>query len=108
MRKAWVLMDLQKFPEAKSTMLELVLLECLATFIPEDKASYHFSLANIMGNLKDQAALEKEMKIAIGIYKSQNQSEKIDQCYNNMLDYARMNGWKSFQQKVMNELVNGH
>ncbi len=105
-RKAYVLMDMHKYSEAKNTMLHPVAVECLSNFTREDKAMYHFSLANIMGHLKDQAALEKEMMQAIEIYKSLKQGKMLQQCYSNMLTFARVYGWKSFEQKILKEAQN--
>lgn len=65
MRRAWVLMDLERYAEAREA-LDAPLMRALVTqFTPADLFEYHYSLGNVLGNLGAIAPMDQAFTVAL-------------------------------------------
>ncbi len=67
MRRAWVLMDLGRYAEARARMEEPVMRALITQFEPQDLFEYYYSYGNILGNLGDIEAMDHAFTRALNL-----------------------------------------
>ena len=102
MRKAWVLMDLERWPEAREVLEDEVLQACLYQFNRENLYEYFFSYANTLGNLGEvepmDTAFSKAMQVAA---EHLGDAQRLHHCWNNLLYWVEKNeAWEYTLQEV--------
>jgi tetratricopeptide (TPR) repeat protein len=86
MRKAWILMDLKRFEDAKKVFEDKVMEACLGQFNMETLYDYFFSYGNTLGDLGDIPGMDDKLSRALAIA-----SEKLGDrkrcflCWSNLL-----------------------
>jgi tetratricopeptide (TPR) repeat protein len=88
-RKAWVLMDMKRYKDAKALFEDKVLDACLGQLDLPTLYEYFFSYANALGELGDIKAMDDRFSRALGIAaKELNDKAKCFQCWSNLMTYA--------------------
>lgn len=65
MRRAWVLMDLGRYPEARARLEEPLMQALIGQFEPEDLYEYYYSYGNTLGNLGEIRAMDEALTRAL-------------------------------------------
>ncbi len=96
MRKAWVLMDLERYAEARDVLGSDVMQACLGQFELKVLYEYFFSFGNVLGTLGDIAGMDDKFSRAMGIAAEElGDYPKVRQCWLNLLDHALQHkAWK--------------
>lgn len=96
MRKAWVLMDLERYPEARDVLAGELMQACLGQFELPILFEYFFSYGNTLGSLGDIQGMDDKFSRAMGIAAEElSDYQKLRQCWLNLLDHAVKNrAWK--------------
>jgi len=88
-RKAWVLMDMKRYKDAKTVFEDKVLDACLGQLDMQTLYEYFFSYANALGELGDIKGMDDKFSRALGIAaKELNDKAKCFQCWSNLMTYA--------------------
>lgn len=91
MRKAWVLMDLQRWAEAREVFEDEVLQACLGQFSTENLYEYFYSYANTLGILGEvepmDVAFSKAMHIAA---EHLGDAQRLHYCWKNLMYFAEI------------------
>jgi len=95
MRKAWVLMDLHRYEEAKQALEEDVLKACLGQFAMPVLYEYFFSYGNTLGSLGDIAGMDDALTRAMAIAAEElGEYPRVAQCWRNLFEHAtRAQAW---------------
>lgn len=104
MRKAWALMDLGRYEEARGVLEDDVMQACLGQFDLETLYEYYFSLGNTLGELGDIDTMDDAFTRALGI--AAEELGDIKRCTNawcNLMEYgARAKAWKYVERESGN------
>lgn len=91
MRKAWVLMDLGRWQQAREVFEDEVMQACLGQFSTENLYEYFFSYANTLGNLGEvepmDVAFSKAMNIAA---EHLGDARRLHYCWKNLMYFAEI------------------
>jgi hypothetical protein len=88
-RKAWVLMDMKRYKDAKEVFEDKVLDACLGQLELPTLYDYFFSYANTLGELSDIKGMDDKFSRALGIAaKELGDKAKCFQCWSNLMTYA--------------------
>jgi tetratricopeptide (TPR) repeat protein len=88
-RKAWVLMDMKSYKDAKLVFEDKVLDACLGQLDLPTLYEYFFSYANALGELGDIKGMDDKFSRALGIAaKELGDKAKCFQCWSNLMTYA--------------------
>jgi tetratricopeptide (TPR) repeat protein len=97
MRKAWVLMDLRRYDDARRAFEDGVLEACLGQFSLEVLYEYFFSYGNTLGSLGEIDAMDDKLSRAMGIAAEElGDYERLRQCWRNLLQHATAAGAWSY------------
>jgi|GEM_PF-1291693 len=89
MRKAWVLMDMKRYKDAKKVFEDKIMDACLGQFELATLYEYFFSYANALGELGDIKGMDDKYSRALGIAaKELGDEARCFQCWTNLLTYA--------------------
>ncbi|MEW6515374.1 MAG: hypothetical protein AB1439_00530 [candidate division FCPU426 bacterium] len=96
LRKAWVLMDLERYPEAREVFASDLMEACLGQFELDILYEYFFSFGNTLGSLGDIEGMDDKLSRAMSIAAEElGDYQKLRQCWLNLLDHAARNrDWK--------------
>lgn len=67
MRRAWVLMDLGRYADARARLEEPIMRALLSQLGTEDLYEYYYSYGNTLGNLGDIPAMDEAFTRALGL-----------------------------------------
>jgi len=104
MRKAWVLMDLDRHAEAREVFEDEFLQACLGQFDLENLYEYYFSYANTLGDLAEIEPMDVAFSKAINIAADHlGDTRRMRLCWNNLLYWAeKAQAWKYILREVEN------
>ncbi len=89
MRKAWVLMDMKRYKDAKMVFEDKVMEACLGQLDLPTLYEYFFSYANALGDLGDIKGMDDKYSRALNIAaKELDDKAKCFQCWSNLMTYA--------------------
>lgn len=89
MRRAWVLMDLGRYPEARRVLEEDVMRALLGQFAPDDLFEYFFSYGNTLGELREIEAMDRALSRALAIAAEELRDiTRCENAYRNLVDYG--------------------
>ncbi|MBZ0189313.1 MAG: hypothetical protein K8F91_23920 [Candidatus Obscuribacterales bacterium] len=100
MRKAWTLMNLSRFYEAKETFESIFLKACLHQFSPNNKFAYFFSYANTLGELRALSEMEGAYVHSLRLAKQMKDPRRIQLCWLNLMYYAEYNQWWDYLEQA--------
>ena len=90
MRKAWVLMDLERYEEALEIFLSEVMAALITQFSLETLYDYFFSYANTLGSLGRIEEMDDKFTRALNIASEEfGDQAKCEQCWQGLLTHAR-------------------
>jgi tetratricopeptide (TPR) repeat protein len=107
MRRAWVLMDLKNYKEARQALEDDVMKACLGQFSLEELYEYFFSYGNTLGELKDidgmNNAFSRALKIASEELKDLSRCELT---WTNLMLFAeRAQAWEYLESESRNAQI---
>lgn len=102
MRKAWVLMDLERWGRAREVFEDEVMQACLGQFSLENLYEYFFSYANTLGNLGEvepmDVAFSKAMSVAA---EHLGDAQRLHYCWKNLMFFAeKAEAWEYLLREV--------
>lgn len=102
MRKAWVLMDLERWQHAREVLEDKVLEACLGQFSTANLYEYFFSYANVLGNLRDISGMDRAFSFAMRTAaEGLADHRRMRHCWNNLFFWAEKAGaWKYLQTEA--------
>jgi tetratricopeptide (TPR) repeat protein len=104
MRKAWVLMDLERYEDALEVFEDDLMQACLGQFDLETLFEYYFSYGNTLGNLRNIDAMDDAFSRALGI--AAEELGDMTRCLNtwmNLMEYAlQSEAWKYLERESRN------
>jgi tetratricopeptide (TPR) repeat protein len=107
MRRAWVLMDLGRYEDARREFEDDVMQACLGQFTLETLFEYFFSYGNTLGQLGDIKKMDDALSRALGI--AAEELGDLSRCamvWNNLLVYAeRKEDWKYLEKESKNAVT---
>jgi hypothetical protein len=107
MRRAWVLIDLKNYKEAKRAFEDDVMKACLTQFSNNDLYEYFFSYGNTLGELGDINGMDDAFSRAINI--AANELGDLSRCevtWKNLMSYAEnSNSWEYLERESNNALT---
>ena len=104
MRFAWVYMDLLEWEQAKSVLNYPPLLDAVSAFDLRTQASYHYCLANVLGNLGECDEMDATMRRSMKIYNYLKEKDEIFNCFKCLFDRAKEKGWNDYISRLEDEL----
>lgn len=100
MRKAWTLMSLRRFGEARETFESIFLKACLHQFRTARRFDYFFSYANTLGELRALSEMEGAYVQALKVAKQMKDTRKLQLCWLNLMFYAERNAWWDYLEQA--------
>lgn len=91
MRKAWSLMDLERYDDAHAIFDSDFMKSCLGNFELKVLFDYFFSFANTQGELGDLAGMDDKFARALNIAADEGDSYSAQLCWLNLMHYAEVN-----------------
>lgn len=102
MRKAWVLMDLQRWQQAREVLEDKVLEACLGQFSTANLYEFFFSYANVLGNLRQINEMDRAFSFAMRTAaEGLGDHRRMRTCWNNLFFWAeKAQAWKYLQTEA--------
>lgn len=102
MRKAWVLMDLERWQQAREVLEDKVLEACLGQFSTANLYEYFFSYANVLGNLRQINEMDRAFSFAMRTAADGlSDHRRMRTCWNNLFFWAeKAKAWKFLQTEA--------
>jgi hypothetical protein len=104
MRFAWVYMDMLEWQQAKSVLNYGPVLDAISAFDLPTQASYHYCLANVLGNLGECDAMDATMRRSMKIQSYLKNQDEIFNCFKCLFDRAKEKGWTTYIKDLEEEL----
>ncbi len=107
MRRAWVLIDLKKYEEAKRVFEEDIMKACLGQFSMHELYEYFFSHGNTLGELSDLDGMDDAFSRAINIAtKELGDLSRCKLTWMNLMIYAeKVQAWEYLERESKNVLT---
>ncbi len=100
MRKAWSLMDLGRFIEAKAIFESDLLKASLDQFELKVLFDYFFSYANTLGEIGDLTSMDDKFSRALNIAADEGDAYNAQLCWLNLMHYAELKGdWEYLERE---------
>lgn len=100
MRKAWSLMDLNQYREAKLIFESEFMRSCLANFDLKVLFDYFFSFGNTLGELGDIAGMDDKFARALNIAADEGDAYNAQLCWLNLMHYAEVcSDWEYLERE---------
>jgi len=101
MRKAWILMDLKRYKEAKEIFEDKVMEACLGQFDMETLYDYFFSYGNTLGDLGDIKGMDEKLSRALVIASEKlSDRERCFNCWSNLLTLGlKFEDWEYLEKE---------
>jgi tetratricopeptide (TPR) repeat protein len=101
MRKAWILMDMKRYKEAKEIFEDKVMEACLGQFDLETLYDYFFSYGNTLGDLGNIKGMDDKLSRALGIASTElGDRERCFTCWSSLLSLAlRAEDWEYLEKE---------
>src|SRR5581483_11918116 len=90
MRKAWSLMDMRRFQDAKAVFETDFMRSCLSQFDMKVLFEYYFSYANTLGELGDIKGMDDKFARALNIAADESDGYSAQLCWLNLMHYAEL------------------
>jgi tetratricopeptide (TPR) repeat protein len=103
MRKAWILMDLKRYEEAKKIFEDNLMEACLGQFDMETLYDYFFSYGNTLGDLGDLKGMDDKLNRALGIASEKlGDRERCFKCWSNLLALSlKAEDWEFLEKESL-------
>lgn len=103
MRKAWILMDLKRYEEAKKIFEDKLMEACLGQFNMETLYDYFFSYGNTLGDLGDLKGMDDKLSRALGIASEKlGDRERCFTCWSNLLALSlKAEDWEFLEKESL-------
>jgi len=107
MRKAWILMDLERYEDAKKVFEDEVMEACLGQFEMGTLYDYFFAYGNTLGDLGDIKGMDDKLSRALGIASEKlGDRERCFQCWSNLLILGlKAKDWEYLEKESVNALT---
>lgn len=102
MRKAWALMDLGRYHEAREVFEHPVLQPCLGQFSTETLFECYYSYANTLGLIGDIPGMDNAFTKAMNLAAEQlGDTGRVSRCWNNLFTHAEsVKAWSYILREV--------
>jgi len=106
LRKAWALMDLERYAEALAIFEGEALTSLLAHFDPDALFWYFFSYGNTLGSLGRIEEMDEQLTRALGLAgRELDDVQRCQMCWQNMMLFAEEHeAWEYLEQEASNGL----
>lgn len=106
MRRAWVLMDLERYERARECLEADLMQACLGQFPLATLYEYFFSYANTLGQLGEIDAMDDAMSRALGIAAEElGDANRCEQCWRWLVRHAQTAGAWEYLAREMPSLI---
>ncbi len=107
MRRAWVLIDLKNYEEAKRAFEEDIMKACLGQFSMHELYEYYFSYGNTLGELGDLDGMDDAFSRAINIAaKEIGDLSRCELTWKNLMSFAEnFQAWEYLERESKNALT---
>lgn len=101
MRKAWTLMDLERYEDARQVFEDGVMQACLGQFTPTILFDYFFSYGNTLGQLGEIETMQDRLNRAFGIavQELEHAGSAVNVLNNAMIFAQRARDWEALEQE---------